>query len=295
MPEKIRNTYQEITDQVLAQLEVGVRPWIREWREDVAGVSAIPLRSNGAQYRGINTIMLWLARQTIGYAGNTWLTFKQAMEQGGHVRRGESGHLVVKYGTFAPKGSDEERHIPFLKGYTVFNVDQIEGLPDAFYPQPAPTEPGPAVPAIETVDAFVAATGVRVSFSGKRACYRPGFDDILMPDRNRFTDPVYLYSTLLHELAHWSGGEMRLNRDMKNRFGDKAYAAEELVAEMATAFLCADLGVPHDPKGNTATYVEGWLQVLHNDSRAIFTAAAKAQQAADYLRGPQPLMTKSAA
>jgi len=293
MSEMMKDTYQRITDQIVAQLEAGVRPWVQEWRNDTANVSATPLRSTGQPYRGINTIMLWLARRSMGYAANTWLTFRQAAELGAMVRKGETGHLVVKYGTFSPK-ADEDRNIPFLKGYTVFNADQIDGLPASFHPSIEPFVPS-TVPHIETVDAFVAGAGASVIFDGPRAFYSPATDRITMPDRERFTDEVCLYSTLLHELSHWSGAKHRLNRDLKNRFGDNAYALEELIAEMSAAFLCADLGVPHDPQGNTATYIANWLSTLKNDKRAIFTAAAKAQQAADYLRELQSGATKAAA
>lgn len=286
----IKDTYQKITDQIIEQLEAGVRPWVQEWRTDTPGISATPLRASGDAYRGINTLMLWLARRMNGYGANTWLTFKQAVDLGGMVRKGETGHLVVKYGTFSPKGADAgvdpDRKVPFLKGYVVFNVDQIGGLPEHFYPSFDPA-PHRHIEPLATVERFVEATGARVTFAGSAACYRPVTDDILMPDRRRFTSQTGLYSTWLHEVVHWSGAPHRLDRDLKNRFGSQAYAAEELVAEMASAFLCADLRVPHDPQGNTAAYIDDWLAVLRSDKRAIFTAAAKAQQAADYLHGLQ--------
>lgn len=286
----IKDTYQRITDKIVEQLEVGVRPWIQEWRPVSASVPATPLRSTGHPYRGINTIMLWLARRTFGYTGNTWLTFRQAIALGGGVRKGQTGHLVVKYGTFAPKeqstdGQDGARQIPFLKGYSVFNVDQIDGLPAKFYPQPDSDQPSAPIGHIEAVDRFVDGTGAKISYQGTRACYRPATDDIRMPDRGRFTDEVFLYSTLLHEVAHWTAAPTRLNRDMTSRFGSASYAVEELVAEMASAFLCAELNIPHDPQGNTATYIADWLAVLRNDRKAIFAAAAKAQQITDYLNG----------
>lgn len=293
MPD-IRDIYQRITDQIIDQLEAGVRPWIQEWRPASSSVSAMPLRSTGDPYRGINTIMLWLSRRTNGYAANTWLTFRQAIALGGAVRKGETGHLVVKYGTFTPQDrsnavGDDARRIPFLKGYTVFNVDQIDGLAASFYPRPDPETQTSPVPHIETVDRFVENTRAKITYQGTRACYRHGTDDIQMPDRSRFDSEVFLYSTLLHELAHWTGAPGRLDRDLRNRFGSAAYAAEELVAEMASAFLCADLDVAHDPQGNTATYVADWLTVLKSDRKAIFTAAAKAQQVADYLKQLQAI------
>jgi antirestriction protein ArdC len=136
---------------------------------------------------------------------------------------------------------------------------------------------------METVEVFVRNTNARVSYSGTKACYRPSSDEILMPGRDRFDSEVHLYSTLLHEISHWSGAKHRLDRDLSGRFGTECYAVEELVAELAASFLCADLGVAHDPRDNTAAYLASWLAVLKNDKRAIITAAAKAQAAADYL------------
>ncbi|MHC2420022.1 antirestriction protein ArdC [Sinorhizobium meliloti] len=196
-------------------------------------------------------------------------------------RKREKGSLVVKYGTFTPK-DDDERAIPYLKGYTVFNVEQIENLSERFY-RPAEELPATPVPHLETVETFVRNTGAAITYGGTAACYRPGPDDILMPDRARFVDEVHLYSTLLHEVSHWSGAKHRLDRDLSGRFGSESYSLEELVAELSASFLCADLGVAHDPRDNTATYLESWLKVLKNDKRAILTAAAKAQAAADYL------------
>ncbi|TIS34102.1 zincin-like metallopeptidase domain-containing protein [Mesorhizobium sp.] len=281
--QSIKDTYQRITDTIVEQLEAGTKPWIRPWRGSVRH-SRIPRRATGEAYRGINVLMLWVSGQMFGYEENTWMTYRQAQDLGGQVRKGEKGTLVVKYGTFTPKEreDDEDRSIPYLKGYTVFNVEQIEKLPDRFA-SPAEEPPSVPVPHIETVQAFVKNTGAKISYGGTKACYRPSIDDILMPDRNRFDSEVHLYSTLLHEVAHFSGAKHRLDRDLTGRFGNEAYAMEELVAELAASFLCADLGVAHDPRDNTAAYLASWLAVLKNEKRAIITAAAKAQAAADYL------------
>ncbi|NKL21166.1 ArdC family protein [Rhizobium leguminosarum] len=283
--QNIKDTYQRITDSIIEQLEAGTKPWIRPWRGNSRG-SLVPRRATGEAYRGINVLMLWLASEVCGYEENAWMTYRQAQDLGGQVRKGEKGALVVKYGTFTPREreDDDERAIPFLKGYTVFNVEQIENLPERFY---RPTEELPAtpVPHLETVETFVRNSDAAVSYGGTNACYRPAVDDILMPDRERFVSEVHLYSTLLHEMSHWSGAKHRLDRDLSGRFGSESYAIEELVAELTASFLCADLGVAHDPRDNTATYLESWLKVLKNDKRAIITAAAKAQSAADYLHG----------
>ncbi|WP_353646135.1 zincin-like metallopeptidase domain-containing protein [Mesorhizobium sp. WSM2239] len=286
--QSIKDTYQRITDTIVEQLEAGTKPWIRPWRGSVRH-SLIPRRATGEAYRGINVLMLWVSSQMFGYEENTWMTYRQAQDLGGQVRKGEKGTLVVKYGTFTPKEreGDEDRSIPYLKGYTVFNVEQIENLPDRFF-SPAEELPSVPVPHLETVEVFVRKTNAKVSYSGTKACYRPSSDDILMPGRDRFDSEVHLYSTLLHELSHWSGAKHRLDRDLSGRFGTESYAVEELVAELAASFLCADLGVAHDPCDNTAAYLASWLAVLKNDRRAIITAAAKAQAAADYLTSLQP-------
>ncbi|MQW34771.1 ArdC family protein [Sinorhizobium meliloti] len=285
--QSIKDTYQRITDTIIEQLEAGTKPWIRPWRGSSRG-SLVPRRATGEAYRGINVLMLWLASELAGYEENTWMTYRQAQDLGGQVRKGEKGSLVVKYGTFTPKEreDDDERAIPYLKGYTVFNIEQIENLPDRFY-RPVEELPTTPVPHLETVEAFVRNTGAAITYGGTTACYRPAPDDILMPDRARFVDEVHFYSTLLHEMSHWSGAKHRLDRDLSGRFGSESYAIEELVAELSASFLCADLGVAHDPRDNTATYLESWLKVLKNDKRAIITAAAKAQAAADYLHESQ--------
>lgn len=285
--QNIKDTYQRITDAVIEQLEAGTKPWIRPWRGNSRG-SLVPRRVTGEAYRGINVLMLWLASELAGYEENTWLTYRQAQEFGGQVRKGEKGALVVKYGTFAPKEreDDDDRGIPYLKGYTVFNVEQIENLSQEFY-RPTEELPTTQVPHLEAVETFVRNTGAVIAYGGTTACFRPAPDDILLPERARFVDEVHLYSTLLHEMSHWSGAKHRLNRDLTGRFGSESYAVEELVAELSASFLCADLGVAHDPRGNTASYLESWLKVLKNDKRAIVSAAAKAQAAADYLHGQQ--------
>lgn len=216
--QSIKDTYQRITDTIIEQLEAGTKPWIRPWRGNSRG-SLVPRRATGEAYRGINVLMLWLASELAGYEENTWMTYRQAQDLGGQVREGEKGSLVVKYGTFTPKEreDDDERAIPYLKGYTVFNVEQIENLPDRFY-RPAADLPATPVPHLETVETFVRNTGAAITYGGTTACYRPGPDDILMPDRARFVDEVHLYSTLLHEMSHWSGAKHRLDRDLSGRF-----------------------------------------------------------------------------
>ncbi len=278
--QSIKDTYQRITDTIIEQLEAGTKPWIRPWRGRSRG-SLFWRRATGEAYRGINVLMLWLASELAGYEENTWMTYRQLISAARSAR--VKGSLVVKYGTFTPKErEDDERAIPYLKGYTVFNIEQIENLPERFY-RLAEELPALPVPHLENVETFVRNTGAAITYGRTIACYRPGPDDILMPDRARFVDEVHLYSTLLHEMSHWSGAEHRLDRDLSGRFGGESYAIEELVAELSAAFLCADLGVAHNPRYNTATYLESWLKVLKNDKRAILTACRQSPGAADYL------------
>ena len=177
--QSIKDTYQRITDTIVEQLEAGTKPWIRPWR-GMSDTRVIPRRATGEAYRGINVLMLWVSGQMFGYEENTWMTYRQAQDLGGQVRKGEKGTLVVKYGTFTPKEreDDEDRSIPYLKGYTVFNVEQIENLPDRFF-SPAEELPSVPVPYMETVEAFVRNTGAKVSYSGAKACYRPSSETSL--------------------------------------------------------------------------------------------------------------------
>ncbi len=178
--------------------------------------------------------------------------------------------------------------------YTVFNIEQIDGLPDR-YKSPVEDIPEGVTPLLANVEDFIGRTGAKITYGGKHACYRRGPDDVEMPARERFLSDVHLCSTLLHELGHWTGAKQRLDRDLSGRFGTETYAVEELVAELSAAFVCADLGVEHDPRENTATYLESWLKVLKQDKRAIVTAAAKAQAVADYLHSLQSAMDIEAA
>ncbi|MBB4067039.1 antirestriction protein ArdC [Gellertiella hungarica] len=182
--QSVKDTYQRITDTIIQQLEAGTKPWIWPWRGN-SRRSATPLRASGEAYRGINVVMLWLSGQLAGYDENTWMTYRQAQELGAQVRKGEQGTLVVKYGTFTPKEQEaDDRAIPYLKGYTVFNVEQIDNLPDRFK-SPAEAAPIEPVPVIDHVETFIRATGAKIAYGGKQACYRPGPDDIQMPERGR--------------------------------------------------------------------------------------------------------------
>ena len=292
------DVYQKITDQIVAALESGVRPWHQPWNaEHSAGRITRPLRGNGIPYQGINVLMLWSAAIEKGYAAPIWMTFKQALELKASVRKGEHGSLVV----YADKiirtettdsGEEADRAIPFMKGYTVFNVEQIDGLPEHYYGKPeARTD---SVQRIAHAESFFTATGANVVHGGSRACYVPSTDNIHMPCIDFFRDAESYYATLAHETTHWTRHESRLNRDFgRKRFGDEGYAMEELVAELGAAFLAADLALTPEVRDDHAAYIASWIKVLKDDKRAIFTAASHAQRAADLLHTLQQPAAKA--
>lgn len=291
-PDARPDLYARVTDAILADLERGVRPWTKPWSaEHLAGRISRPLRHNGQAYSGVNVILLWSQASIHGYAAPIWMTFRQALELGGHVRKGETGSTVVyanrlKRTESADDGRDVEREIPFLKAYTVFNVEQIEGLPGAYQ---ALAEPRlDAVQRIARAEGFFAATGADIRHGGDSAYYAIGADYVQSPPFESFIDPESYYATLAHECTHWTRHPTRLDRDFgRLRFGDEGYAREELVAELGSAFLCADLGLELTPREDHAAYLGHWLEVLKADKRFIFTAAAHAQRACDYLQGLQ--------
>jgi antirestriction protein ArdC len=287
------DVYSRVTAKIVADLEKGVRPWMKPWNaEHAAGRITRPLRASGQPYKGVNVLMLWGEAFDKGYACPIWMTFKQALELGGQVRKGEHGSLVVYADRIRRSETDEkgdavEREIPFMKGYTVFNCEQVDGLPEHFYSKPA--APLPHAQRIEAADRFFAATGITLRHGGNRAYYAEGPDAVQMPPFESFRDAESYAATLAHECIHATKHPKRLAREFgRKRWGDEGYAAEELVAELGSAFLCADLGITPDIREDHAAYIASWLEVLKRDSRAVFTAAAHAQRAADFLHGLQP-------
>jgi antirestriction protein ArdC len=285
--------YTRVTASIIAELEKGVRPWHKPWNaEHAAGRITRPLRFNGQPYKGVNVLMLWMAAELQGFAAPIWMTFNQARELGGHVKKGEKGSLVV-YADRLHKtetgddGEEVERDIYFMKGYTVFNVDQTEGLPAHFYATAAPQlDP---VQRIEAADLFFANTEADIRHGGNSAYYAAEADYVQMPPFVAFRDTESYCATLAHELTHWTKHPKRLDREFgRKKFGDEGYAREELVAEIGAAFLCCDLGLAAEPREDHAAYLDHWLKVLKEDKRAIFQAAAHAQKAADFLHALQP-------
>lgn len=278
--------YQDITDTIIGQLEQGCFPWVQPWAGSAAPLGLPRNAATRRHYSGINILILWGAVVARGFAGQSWLTFRQALSLGGSVRKGERGTTIVFADRFTPEAErqraqrtgDAAQAIPFLKRFTVFNADQCEGLPPACGSVPRP-------PGLELIlpqaASLIAATGADLRLGGPRAFYSPAGDYIQIPAPQSFFEPVNWHRTACHELGHWTGHESRLNRDMQARFGSNAYAREELVAEMCAAFVCASLGIT--PTVRHADYLGHWLEVLREDNRAIIRAASAASKAADYL------------
>jgi len=287
-----QDIYKQVTDKIIADLEQGELTWFKPWSAgNTDGRITKPLRHNGVAYSGINVLMLWGAALEAGFCSPYWMTFKQAKELGAFVRKGERGNLVVYANTITRTeeqidGTEEERSIPFMKGYTVFNVEQIDGLSKHYYSKPEPViDPAQR---IEHAESFFAATGADIRHGGNRAFYSGGSDHVQMPVFESFRSPESYYATLAHELTHWTKAPTRLDREFgRKRWGDEGYAREELVAELGAAFLCADLTLTPEPGTDHAAYIQSWLKALKEDKRAIFSAAAHAQRAADYLHGLQ--------
>ncbi|MFN3727830.1 MAG: ArdC family protein [Allosphingosinicella sp.] len=275
-----------ITAAIIERLETGTRPWVQPWTG--ASVSR-PLRACGTPYQGINVLWLWMAAEAAGHGSPFWMTYRQSQLLGAQVRKGERGTIAIFYRAYQahePEQDDEaepERTRRVLKSFTVFNACQIDGLPDRFFPQPQPLPP-PSERDRELAS-FFAAIPARVRHQGTEAYYSPVPDQITMPEPGLFRDLDHYHATLAHETAHWSGHESRLARKLDARFGSEAYAMEELVAELSSAILGAELGLPVDHLDHHASYLASWLKVLKADSRAILTVAAKAEEAASLLLG----------
>jgi antirestriction protein ArdC len=282
--------YQEITDKIVAELEQGRVPWVQPWSSKAAAITApFGLPRNAATsrpYTGINVLILWIAGTERGFTSQKWLTFRQALKIGAHVHKGEKAINVVYADRFIPyrertraaETGNDPQAIPFLKRFTVFNADQCENLPSDISPPPEPILHDLVLPQAE---ALIRATGADLRIGGNRAFYVPGADYIQVPPPSAYFEPINWHRTVCHELGHWTGAPHRLNRDLSGGFGSVSYAREELVAEMAGAFVCAALSIV--PTVRHADYIGSWLEVLHDDNRAIIRAASAASKAADYL------------
>ncbi|MDE2184199.1 MAG: DUF1738 domain-containing protein [Alphaproteobacteria bacterium] len=292
--------YDEVTDRIVAELEKGCVPWVQPWQS--SGVSLGLPRSAASRkfYSGINVLILWDAVIRRGFASQDWLTFRQALSLGGHVRKGERGTAICYADRYIPKKEQERAReqaknreadqkssaqddfrpnaLPFLKRFIVFNVEQCDGLPAHIVAPPLPhTDTNPWAAG----DALVAATGATIREGGGEPCYNTGDDFIRIPSGAAFFSAADYFCTIFHELGHWTAHPSRLNRDLRHRFGSSAYAREELIAELTSAFLCAHLNIV--PQVRHADYLGHWLQILKEDSRAIFHAASQASKATDFI------------
>jgi antirestriction protein ArdC len=279
-----RDLYAEVSARIVAELERGAAPWIKPWSA-TAGMNMPCNAATNRPYSGCNVVLLWMA-QAAGYRTPRYLTFKQALELGGNVRKGMHGYTVffVKQLQVRDKDGDDgdTKIVPMMRAYTVFNVDQCEGLPDRVLTLGEVKVRNPDE-RDATIDEFLGSSGVEIREGMGEAYYRPGADFISLPRFDAFKSAAAFYGTAFHELGHATGHKSRLDRDLRHRFGERAYAAEELVAELCAAFLCAEFSINGDLRH--AGYIQSWIGLLKADSRAFFTACSKAQGAADYLRG----------
>jgi antirestriction protein ArdC len=280
--------YQEVTDRIVAELETGVPPWTKPWSQ-TPGANVPTNAVTGKPYAGVNVLLLWLTPHN-SWPTPRYLTFNQARSVGAHVRKGEHGIRIVKLVDWVPKNAggdeDDERHVRTLKYYVVFNVAQCDDLPAKITELP-PAKPRHADMRDPVIEEFLAATGAKIREAGERAVYIVNADQILMPAFTAFNSSTTFYAGLFHELGHWTGVKHRLNRDqdLAKRFDEPEhrYAAEELIAELTAAFLCAEFAI--DAGTEHASYIASWITLLKADPRAIFTCASRAQAALDYLRG----------
>nr|WP_313665890.1 zincin-like metallopeptidase domain-containing protein [Brucella intermedia] len=274
--------YETITSQIITAIEEGAAEYRMPWHRISQDVACPVNAASARDYRGLNVITLWMLAEAKRYQSGTWATYQQWQEKGAQVRKGEKAASVFfwKNLTQDDEGQAEEEGscARFVaRAYSVFNADQVDGYTPAETPKLSEAE------RIKQAERFFAAIPATVVHDRPSACYLPKADIIEMVDFSRLTSGKAYYSVLAHEVTHWTGAKTRLDRDLSGRFGTDSYAIEELVAELGAAFIAAKLGLPGDPRKDHAPYIATWLEVLKNDSRAIFTAASKAQAAADYL------------
>jgi antirestriction protein ArdC len=279
-----KDIFQRVTDLIINAIEDGAGSFRTPWRTS-GGFPHSPINAATKRpYRGINVVVLWATAQEKGYKSGTWATYKQWKDLGAQARKGEKSANVV-FWRFLDREDEQQdrdaetkvRKLPLARDYWVFNAEQVDG-----YTEPERQKHSTAE-RIQSADGFFNALGIEVNPGGNRAFYHAETDSIHMPAFDAFKQPLFYYSVLSHEATHWAGATERLNRDLSGRFGSESYAVEELVAELGAAFLCAELGLPTDPRDDHAPYIASWLKVLKNDKRAIFTAAAKAQEAVDWM------------
>ncbi|CAK7032863.1 ArdC family protein [Saezia sanguinis] len=305
-----KDLYQEVTDRIIEALEKGTVPWRKPWKTDGKGKTVpfgIPANAcSGHVYNGVNVLLLWLEQMEKGYASSRWLTYRQACQAGGNVKKGEHATMVVWYKEFLKQSKDEQGQMVFdeeghpvlesfcvLKHHLVFNVSQCENLPDDIAPAgvipesfAAPDENKVNAEAYNRIVRMIQSLGVRVSNQKiDMAFYRSCTDEIVLPKAIYFLTESNYLSTALHEMVHATGHERRLNRigitSQKRSFGDEVYAFEELIAEIGSAFACAALGVTGELQHES--YVDHWLNIMKADKKAIIRASKQARLASELL------------
>lgn len=274
--------YEAITEEIVSSLENNIVPWAQPWK-NLGNFRPINAAS-GKPYRGINTLILWARSAKSGFGMNRWLTFNQALDLGGNVRKGEKGTKVIFWKLLEKenKKTGEKDKIPLARVYTVFNVAQCENLDEKIVKGFVGDKTEVAWED-SVIEEFISKVGATIEYGGDTAAYSISRDVILLPEKHQFSDAGAFYATMFHEMTHWTGHNNRCKRHLGERFGTEAYAAEELIAEIGSAFLCAEFGV--SGKLQHPSYVKNWIKILKGDKQAIFTAAKHAQEAADYLIG----------
>ena len=291
MSEQRADIYARITKEIIAAIETGAGEWKMPWHHDGASATRPTNVATGRRYRGINTLALWAAAVHAGYAQGLWGTYRQFQAVGAQVRQGEKATTVVLWKEGSTNGNDGDdtdddargHRRMFARAFSVFNVAQVDGY-----------EIKPAALALSEderhaqAETFLTNLDIKTVFGGPEACYQPWTDAVLMPSYSQFRDAASFYGVWTHENGHASGAKHRLDRDLTGRFGSAAYALEEIVVELLSGLILADLAIAHHPRPDHAAYVASWLKVLKNDPKAIFTAASKAQHAADWMHAQQP-------
>jgi antirestriction protein ArdC len=284
------DVYARVTAEIVAAIEAGAGAWRMPWHHDGAATARPTNVASGKRYRGINTVALWVAAVRAGYDQGLWGTYRQWQAAGAHVRKGEKATTVVLWKEIASSanrddGADDDdhgRHRMFARAFSVFSVAQVDG----YAPEPAPILP--ETERFAHVETFIANLGIKTIFGGPEAYYQSSTDTVFMPPFAQFRDGAAFYGVWLHECGHASGAKHRLDRDLSGRFGSAAYALEEVAVEIMSGLVLADLGIAHHPRPDHATYISTWIGVLKHEPRAIFTAASKAQAAADWTHAQQP-------
>ena len=275
-----KDIYQEITNQIISDLERGLPVWEKPWEK---GFMGFPINAfSESFYSGVNTLILWLRQSNIGFETSQWITFLQVKKLGGSIKKGEKATRIVFYKklVIADEENDKEKTIPLLKTHAVFNLSQTKGL-EHLIEKPS-FENKSQFQDVEKAEQLIRESKADISFAPvDRACYLPVEDKIIMPKKEQFKTQEGFYSTMFHELSHWTGHKSRLDRPASNKKGSKSYAFEELVAEISASFICCHLGFEYSTQHSV--YVKDWLEVLKEDNRAIFRASSKAQKATEFI------------